>query len=116
MVWRDMVGRDSKTIPGNGKTSPGVAPGTRRWAVARRNDGGGPVADLPPTRTRVDSWRELRSADTMVRVSPVVVIDSDEVASWPERTDAHVGRLREGYALAACLRCKLSFTWRHAGR
>jgi len=26
--------------------------------------------------------------------------------TWLERTDAHVGRLREGYALAACLRCK----------
>jgi hypothetical protein len=47
MVWRDMIGRDSETIPGNGKTFPGVAPGIRRWAVARRNDGGGPVADLP---------------------------------------------------------------------
>jgi hypothetical protein len=84
--------------------------------VARRNDGGEPVADLPPTRIRVDSWRGLRSADTMVRVSPVVVIGSDEVAPWPKRTDAHVGRLRKRYALAVCLRCKLSFTWRHAGR
>ena len=27
---------------------------------------------------------------------------------WPERTDAHVGGLREGFALAVCIGCKPS--------
>ena len=30
----------------------------------------------------------------------------DKRHMWLERTDAHVGRLREGNALAVCLRCK----------
>ena len=32
----------------------------------------------------------------------------EEVVLWLERTDAHVGGPREGYALADCLRCKPS--------
>jgi hypothetical protein len=31
-----------------------------------------------------------------------------EVVLWLERTEAHVGGLREGNALAVCLRCKPS--------
>jgi hypothetical protein len=110
---RPKIGDDD----GNGKTSLGVAPENQRWAVAISQRRRPVVANSFPIRTRIDSWRGLRPADTTVRVLPREdATGLDEAADWPERTDAHVGGSREGYAFAVCLRCKLSFTWRYIGR
>jgi hypothetical protein len=52
----------------------------------------------------------------VIRMSPGKIWILDEIMAWPERTDARVGGLRKGYAFAACLKCKFSFTWRRIGR